>query len=371
MVKSIESCEFKSMNFVPVYLTIDTLKTDLIKKKKGRGWKIDYRLNDSIYFLVTGTNPYGTLFFANESTEEYELVPPDTKSSKEPTESGYSNPSSPVGTVHEEGSGPDTFISDKSDVTLVEEPKVPFSGSTHGTPVTMELTKDYPSVDGFSTPPSDIGIPTSTSGEKRPVTYDEEPHDPAPASMGRPKCYHPPDVFSTPPPSVHGGSMDYGLGFYGSGAPPLVHGGPMDSGFAFPGSSALVHGGAMHSGLAFPGSGAHSQAELSEITAALNPSAQQLSFEKQMAFLQQLLAMEGYVSGTNPFPNPGQQSQNYMPNSQTDWSQEFGCYHKAGYSVVVTNGQLTESTHDKGMVMMESGTQFCIVVGNENDHGRW
>ena len=65
------------------------------------------------------------------------------------------------------------------------------------------------------------------------------------------------------------------------------------------------------------------------------------------------------------------QSQNYMPNSQTDWSQEFGCYHKAGYSVVVTNGQLTESTHDKGMVMMESGTQFCIVVGNENDHGRW
>lgn len=356
MVKSIESCEFKSMNFVPVYLTIDTLKTDLIKKKKGRGWKIDYRLNDSIYFLVTETKPYGTLFFANESTEEYELVPPDTKSSKEPTESGYSNPSSPVGTVHEEGSGPDTFISDKSDLTLDEEPKVPFSGSTHGTPVTMKLTKDYPSVDGFSTPPSDIGTPTSTSGEKRPVTYDEEPHDPAPASMGRPKCYHPPDVFSTPPPSVHGGSMDYGLGFYGSGAPPLVHGGPMDSGFAFPGSSALVHGGAMHSGLAFPGSSAHSQAELSEIIAALNPSAQQLSVEKQMAFLQQILAM---------------QSQNYMPNSQTDWSQEFGCYHKAGYSVVVTNGQLTESTHDKGMVMMESGTQFCIVVGNENDHGRW
>ena len=261
MVKSIESCEFKSMNFVPVYLTIDTLKTDLIKKKKrGGGWKIDYRLNDSIYFLVTETNPYGTLFFANESTEEYELVPPDTKSSKEPTESGYSNPSSPVGTVHEEGSGPDQFYSDNSDVTLDEEPKVPLPGSTHGTHVTMELTKD---------------------------------------------------------------------------------------------------------------SSAHSQAELSEINAASNPSAQQLSFEKQMAFLQQILAMKGYVSGTNPFPNPGQQSQNYMPNSQTDWSQEFGCYHKAGYSVVVTNGQLTESTHDKGMVMMESGTQFCIVVGNENDHGRW
>ena len=308
------------------------------------------------FFLVTGTNTHGTLFFANESTKECELVPPDTKSSKEPTESGYSNPSSPVGTVHEEGSGPDPFYSDNSDVTLDEEPKVFLSGSTHGTPVTMELTKDNPSVDGFSTPPSDIGISTSTSGEKRPVTYDEEPHDPAPASMGRPKCYHPPGVFSTPSPSVHGGSMDYGLSFYGSGAPPLVHGGPMDSGFASPGSSALVHGGAMHSGLAFPGSSTHSQAELSEIIAALNPSAQQLSVEKQMAFLQQILAM---------------QSQNYMPNSQTDWSQEFGCYHKAGYSVVVTNGQLTESTHDKGMVMMESGTQFCIVVGNENDHGRW
>lgn len=345
MVKSTESCEFKSMNFVPVDLTIDTLKTDLIKKRGG--WKIDYRLNDSIYFLVTETNTYGTLFSANESTEEYELVLPDTKSSKEPTETGYSNPSSPVGTVHEEGSGP---------VPLDEEPKVPLSGSTHGTHVTMELAKDYPSVDGFSTPPSDIGIPTSTSGEKRPVIYDEEPHDPAPASMGRPKCYHPPGVFSTHTSSVHGGSMDYGLGFPGSSAQPLVHGGPMDSGFAFPGSSAPVHGGAMQSGLAFPGSSAHSQAELSGIIAALNPSVQQLSVEKQMAFLQQILAM---------------QSQNYMPNSQTDWSQEFGCYHKAGYSVVVTNGQLTESTHDKGMVMMESGMQFCIVVGNENDHGRW
>ena len=287
------------------------------------------------------------MFSANESTEEYELVLPDTKSSKEPTETGYSNPSSPVGTVHEEGSGP---------VPLDEEPKVPLSGSTHGTHVTMELTKDYPSVDGFSTPPSDIGIPTSTSGEKRPVIYDEEPHDPAPASMGRPKCYHPPGVFSTHTSSVHGGSMDYGLGFPGSSAQPLVHGGPMDSGFAFPGSSAPVHGGAMQSGLAFPGSSAHSQAELSGIIAALNPSVQQLSVEKQMAFLQQILAM---------------QSQNYMPNSQTDWSQEFGCYHKAGYSVVVTNGQLTESPYNMGMVMMESGTQFCIVVGNENDHGRW
>lgn len=279
--------------------------------------------------------------FANESTEEYESVPPDTKSSKEPTESGYSNPSSPVGTVHEEGSGLDTFI---SDVTLDVEPKVPSSGSTHGTPVATELTKDYPSVDGFSTPPSDIGIPMATSGEKRPVIYDEEPHDPAPTSMGRPKCHHPPGVFSTPPPSVYGGSIDYRPGFYGSGAPPLVHGGSMDGGFAFPGSSA------------------HSQAELSEIIAALNPSAQLLSVEQKVAFLQNILAMQGNVSGTNPFPNP---------NSQTDWSQEFGCYHKAGYSVVVTNGQLTESTHDKGMVMMESGTQFCIVIGNENDHGRW
>ncbi|XP_027040919.1 uncharacterized protein LOC113669121 isoform X2 [Pocillopora damicornis] len=197
---------------------------------------------------VTGTNLYGKLFFANESTKEYELVPPDTKSSKEPTETGYSNPSSPVGTVHEEGSGPDPFYSDNSDVTLNEKPKVPLSGSTHGTHVTMELTKD---------------------------------------------------------------------------------------------------------------SSAHSQAELSEIIAALNPSAQLLSVEQKVAFLQNILAMQGNVSGTNPFPNP---------NSQTDWSQEFGCYHKAGYSVVVTNGQLTESTHDKGMVMMESGTQFCIVIGNENDH---
>lgn len=293
--------------------------------------------------IVTETNLHGSLLFASGPSEDYELVPPENKNTKEPTESGYSNPSSPIGTVHEEGSGSNFNFSDDSDVTSQKEPKVPLPGSAHGTHISMELPKEYPPIDGFSTPPSGFGtpMPTCHSHDKRPLlSDDEEPPESEPASMGLPKCHHPPDVFSTPPPSVYGGSMD--------------------------------------SDHAFPGSSSHSGAELMEIAAAMgvNFSAQQhpqqLSLQQQMALLQQLLACQGNVSKTKQFTNPGQQSQSYVPNSQTvsstDLPMEVDCHHKAGYSVGVTRGQLIESIDDKGLVLMESGTQFCIVVGNENDH---
>ncbi|XP_022801957.1 uncharacterized protein LOC111339545 [Stylophora pistillata] len=290
---------------------------------------------------VTETNPHGTLHFASGSSEDYVLVPPEIKSSKEPTESGYSNPSSPVGTVHEEGSGSNLNFSDDSAVTSKKGPKVPLPGSADGTHISMKLPKHYPGTDGFSTPPSGFGTPMSTchSHDKRPLLSDEEePYESEPASMGLPKFHHPPGVFSTPPPSVYGGSM--------------------------------------YSDHASPGSSSHSGAELMEIAAAMgvNFSAQQhpqqLSLQQQMALLQQLLACQESLSGPKGFTNPGQRPP--VPNSQTPPSTDLTVgvdyYCKEGYSVAVTKGHLIESTADKGLVLMESGTQFCIVVGNENDH---
>ena len=45
-------------------------------------------------------------------------------------------------------------------------------------------------------------------------------------------------------------------------------------------------------------------------------------------------------------------------------------YDKGGYSVVISNGTLYESSDDKGVVMMESGAQFHIAIANNNVHGK-
>ena len=45
-------------------------------------------------------------------------------------------------------------------------------------------------------------------------------------------------------------------------------------------------------------------------------------------------------------------------------------YCKAGYSVVISNSKLCESTEEKAVVTMESGTEFFISIGNNNDRGR-
>ena len=44
-------------------------------------------------------------------------------------------------------------------------------------------------------------------------------------------------------------------------------------------------------------------------------------------------------------------------------------YDKGGYSVIVTNGTLCQSSDEKGVVMMENGTQFEIAIANNNDYG--
>ena len=53
---------------------------------------------------------------------------------------------------------------------------------------------------------------------------------------------------------------------------------------------------------------------------------------------------------------------------QISWRPEPYC--KAGYSVVISNSKLCESTEEKAVVTMESGTEFFISIGNNNDRGR-
>ena len=44
-------------------------------------------------------------------------------------------------------------------------------------------------------------------------------------------------------------------------------------------------------------------------------------------------------------------------------------YDKAGYSVVISSGALCHSSDEMGIVVMESGTQFCIAIANNNNYG--
>lgn len=222
------------------------------------------------------------------------MLPPETKSSKEPTEGTYSNPTSPVGTVRPDGSDLELYSDDESTGSSKEKPKFSPQGPPQG----------------------------------------------ANASMEPPGCYHPPGVFSTLPSD---------------------------------------HGASMYSDHAAPGTGGLSPAEVMSIASAvgLTPTSSELTLQQQMALLHQLLAMQGSVSGAQ-FASPAStvpQSQFYMSTSQSastaDSPLESNCYSKEGYSVVVSNGQLCDSTSERGVVMMESGTQFCIAIGNDNDHGKY
>ena len=57
-----------------------------------------------------------------------------------------------------------------------------------------------------------------------------------------------------------------------------------------------------------------------------------------------------------------------VEEDQISWQPEPYC--KAGYSVVISNSKLCESTEEKAVVTMESGTEFFISIGNDNDRGR-
>lgn len=78
--------------------------------------------------------------------------------------------------------------------------------------------------------------------------------------------------------------------------------------------------------------------------------------EQMIKLLQQLLLSQQAIQGssTQPATNPIMQ-----PKS----------YDKDGYSVVISNGTLCDCSEERGIVMMETGTQFHIAIANNNDFG--
>lgn len=88
-------------------------------------------------------------------------------------------------------------------------------------------------------------------------------------------------------------------------------------------------------------------------------------------------AATGIPYGFNPppfgshFPSGGGMPSGPPPMSSGSAGATPGAlYHKAGYSVVITNGFLYRSSDNKGVVMMKSGTQFFIAIANDNSHGK-
>ena len=78
--------------------------------------------------------------------------------------------------------------------------------------------------------------------------------------------------------------------------------------------------------------------------------------EQMIKVLQQLLLSQQAIQGssTQPATNPIMQ-----PKS----------YDKDGYSVVISNGTLCDCSEERGIVMMETGTQFHIAIANNNHFG--
>ena len=73
----------------------------------------------------------------------------------------------------------------------------------------------------------------------------------------------------------------------------------------------------------------------------------------------------------SPFPSGGTVPSGPPPMSSGSAGPiPVAAYHKAGYTVAISNGSLCYSGDDKGMVMMKSGTKFCILIANGNSHGK-
>ena len=108
------------------------------------------------------------------------------------------------------------------------------------------------------------------------------------------------------------------------------------------------------------------------------PIAAQMEMLQQFLALQQLYAnpCSGGGPGTaGPFGSavpsgyPSMYSSSDAPRA--DSPAQLRSYDKGGYSVVISNGTLCQSSEKKGVVMMESGTQFNIALANNNDCGEY
>jgi len=271
-------------------------------------------------YQVAETNLHGTLFA--------ESVHPEKTSSKEPTEDVHSGPwDFPTGEVS--------------------------SGDGN------ESDELYSSHDNESTPMHETPMHGQGKG--------------ANATASKAGCYHPPGFFSTPPNQNASGysghasagnyyfpeSTMYGLG---QGASAAASNEPLGCHYP-PGASKPT--GQKSFGCSDQGiPNNFSLIELTQIASALGwnfESSELQQPEHQMELLKKLLALQTSVSDA--------QGSSSHCASTADSALMSNCYSKDGYSVVITNGLLSESTHEKGVVVMESGTQFCILIANNNNYG--
>lgn len=280
--------------------------------------------------------------FSESSPGNLDTLHPETTSCKEPTEGAYSSPSSPTGDVYPNSDGGDD--SDDLYTSDEKEPKSAMYGPGQGASAgaSKGLLGHHPP--GVFSSTSSYQNVTADTGHDDPWEFSlPDTHAPvqgasAGASKGPLGCHHPPGVFSSTP------SYQKASGYDGHAVPGDIS--PLD----------LL-------GMA------------SAVGIQVDPNALEQPYY-QLFLLQQLLALQQNVSeaqgvnpSTNPIPQPYSSSSTSHSGPAADSPLQANCYSKAGYSVVISNGQLCESTDEKGVVIMESGSQFCIVLANYNDYG--
>ena len=274
---------------------------------------------------VSETNLHGKLFV--------ESLLPEKTGSKEPIEDEHSEPwNPPTGEIFscDGNESDDLYSSHEDESTKYEQPKTSMHGPGQGASTT--------------------------------------------ASKGPHLCYHPPGIFSTPldssgysgHPTCSGGNYSFPelimgestMDGQGQGACATTSKQPLGCHYP-PGvffSNPTNQKASDYSDHAVPGN--FSLFELMQIASAVGMN---IEPSNQLELLEKLQALQTSVSYA-------QGSSTYNA-AAADSSVRSNCYSKAGYSVVITNGDLCESTSEKGVFMMESGIQFCIVIANNNNYG--
>lgn len=283
-------------------------------------------------YQVSETNPHGTLFV--------ESLHPEKKGSKEPTEDEHSEPWNPTGEISscDGNESDDLYSSHEDESTESEQPKTPIYRPGQDASATASkgphLCNHPPGI--FSTPldqnasgymysghpiAGNYSFPELIMGES---TLDGQGQGACAAACTQPLgCHHPPGVFSSKP------TNQKASGYSDHAIPDNV-----------------------------------SPFELIQIASALGVNIESSALQQpsyQLELLKQLLALQTGVSYA--------QDSNTYNAAAADSPLKSNCYSQAGYSVVITNGHLYESTSEKGVVMMESGTQFGILIANNNNYG--
>ena len=279
-------------------------------------------------YLVSETNPHGKLFV--------ESLHPEKTGSKEPIEDEHSeswNP--PTGKIFscDGNDSDDLYSSHEDESTESEQSKTPMHGPGQGASATASkrphLCNHPPGIfstpldqnaSGYSGHPSagNYSFPEWIMGESNMDGQGQGAC--APSSKQPLGSHHPPGVSSSKP------ANQKASGYSGHAIPDNLH-----------------------------------LSELIQIASAfgvnIDPSALQ-DPAYQLELLKKLVALQTIAQGSSTYNA-----------AEADSPLKSNCYSKAGYSVVITNGHLCESTSEKGVFEMETGTQFSILVANNNNSG--